>query len=313
MTPTVSVVICAHTLSRYDLTLRCITSALTGSLTPDEVLVVIDNNTTLSRAIEAATHHLPVTLLSNAGLGAAAARTTAIHVARSEIVAFIDDDAIPEHNWLAELIRPFSTQPIVAVGGAIVPDWEPGAALLPPELLWIVGATYRGHPTVPGPISRPIGANMAATRAALLEVGGFPQHFGPRDGVKTSSNEELAVFGKVRQRYGNNSIWYTPDAIVHHFAPAARTRLPYVIKRSWVEGTSKAAALHFVGRGTLRHDRSYLSHTLLPAILTYMVRPSTRADRRFGLLCILSLAVTSSGYVTGYMRNRSQIRKEARV
>ena len=59
-----------------------------------------------------------------------------------------------------------------------MPEWQADRRWLPDELLWIVGCTYRGHRTDPGPIRNPIGCNMAFRREELTAVGAFSTEFG---------------------------------------------------------------------------------------------------------------------------------------
>ena len=149
---------------------------------------------------------------------------------------------------------------------------------LPEELLWIVGSTYRGHRTDAGPISRPIGANMAARREALLELGGFPSAFGPRAGTKVSSNEELATYTAITNHFGDQSVRYVPTAVVHHFAPAARCTPRYVICRSLVEGTSKADVRRMFGSDVMGADRAYVRDVIASGILAYLIEGVRKRD-----------------------------------
>ena len=121
----------------------------------------------------------------------------ALRIAIGSVVAFIDDDAWADPSWLSALSRAFQDPGVLGAGGRVVPDWEDASAALPPEIYWVVGATYRGHRTDAGPISRPLGCNMAVRREIFLALGGFPSAFGPRSGAKMSSNEELATFTTI--------------------------------------------------------------------------------------------------------------------
>ena len=48
------------------------------------------------------------------------ARNIGIAHSAGEIVAFIDDDAVPEPTWLTYLITPFSRDKVSAVGGFVI-------------------------------------------------------------------------------------------------------------------------------------------------------------------------------------------------
>jgi glycosyltransferase involved in cell wall biosynthesis len=229
------------------------------------LFVVVDRNPRLRETL-ARELSPPVSVLDSDGHGVSAARNTALQRASGEVIVCIDDDAWAEPEWLAELLRPFDDDAICGAGGRILPDWEDEAHTLPPELLWIVGATYAGHPEGPGPFSRPIGANMAGRRVIMTEIGGFSPEFGPNGVVRVNSNEEFVLFGMMRDVHGQNSVWYVPTAVVHHFAPAYRTRWSYLRRRCLVEGTSKANVRSVRGANEMHHDRQYAVGTLLPGI-----------------------------------------------
>ena len=292
-------------MERFDQTCHCVASVLSGTRRPEEVVVVVDRNPILRDRLR---ESLPTTVqvIENVGSGAADARNTALRAATGAVALFIDDDAWGEPEWLSELHKAFQDPSLVGAGGRVVPEWEDPDAALPEELFWIVGSTYRGHRTDAGPISRPIGANMAARREALLELGGFPSAFGPRAGTKVSSNEELATFTAITNHFGDQSVQYVPTAVVHHFAPAARCTPRYVIGRSLVEGTSKADVRRMFGSDVMDADRAYVRDVIGSGILAYLmegVRKRNRRSLRFAGFVAGSFLLTAGAYVTRLARS----------
>jgi GT2 family glycosyltransferase len=299
MQPSVSVVVCTHTDRRLELLVECVDSLAANEPPPHEIVVVVDNNPGLQAQLPA---RLPpaVTVLPNAGAGVSEARNTGVAAASGEIVAFIDDDAVAEPDWLAHLTAPYDDPAIVATGGRAVPRWERPNRLLPPELYWVVGCTYAGHPTTAQALSRAIGCAMAVRRTALVGVGGFPREFGPSGPhPKSHSNEEVAVALRLRAVHGDASIWYAPGAVVRHFVPAARSTWRYLWQRCYVEGVSKADLRLTFGAAAMGFDRGYARHTLLPAIARYAVRglaPGGATSRRWAVAAAGGLLVTAAGY-----------------
>lgn len=300
----ITTVVCAHAHERIPHTRLALATVLEGSRTPDEVLLVLDGDDALEAALRT---DLPdaVTLLRNRGHGISDARNTALAAASGEVVAFIDDDAWVDMAWLATIERAFLRSAVLGVGGRVLPEWEDPRVALPEELFWIVGATYTGHRTDRGPITRPIGANMAARRDALTAVGGFSAAFGPRGGVKVSSNEELATFASLARAFGPDRIWYEPDAVAHHYAPAARCTFGYLLHRAAVEGRSKADVRALFGARSMAHDRSYARSVIVPGIARHTVRGVTRLDVD-ELSAAARIATAAVAAACGYLSRRAR-------
>lgn len=297
---TACVAIAAHTFDRLEQIKDSVASVLGGDRQPDQVVLVVDNNPRLAVTLAGL---LPssVVVLESEGRGLSHARNRALNYTGCDIVAFLDDDATACTSWLHEIVTSFEQRPeVVGVGGRICPNYDVGSRPVPAELLWIVGSTYQGHRETPGYISRPIGANMAFRRHVLTEIGGFDPDFGVVGTKRVNSNEEIALCSQLRRTYGDDCIWYAPSAIVDHFVPAIRTRWRYVIRRSWVEGRSKAGISARFGQHTMADDRSYASRVLLPGLFGYVKTALFRRDRvaihNAAALIVVGIA-TAGGYV----------------
>src|SRR3954468_4214546 len=83
-------------------------------------VVVVDNDATPSASLPP----LPVAarVVWEPVLGASSARNRGIAEATGSIVAFIDDDVVPDDDWLVELVRPLIDGMGDAVGGQVVLD-----------------------------------------------------------------------------------------------------------------------------------------------------------------------------------------------
>lgn len=292
----VSVVICAYTLDRWDqLVLAMASLAAQGEA--HETLLVVDHNDELFR--RARDRWPEVVVLANEGSqGLSDARNTGVRTATGEIVAFLDDDAVAGPDWLDILVAGFTGPGVVAVGGSAVPVW-PGAApaVLPDELLWIVGCSYRGLPTEPGPVRNVMGCSMAFRRAPLLAIGGFNADTG-RVGRLPIGCEETEVCIKLRQADSANEIRYEPSAQVRHHVSADRVRMAYVAHRSWCEGLSKAGIARTVGRQDALSSESVYASRVLPAAVWRELRGGRRGLTAAAAI-VLSLGLAGAGYLRG--------------
>jgi glycosyltransferase involved in cell wall biosynthesis len=259
-----------------------------------------------------------VRVIDSRGRGVSEGRNTGIDATEGALLAFIDDDAWAEPTWLERLESCFASDDIVGAGGRIVPDWLAGSSLLPAEIYWTVGCTYRGHTERPEPISRPIGCNMAFRRQALQTIGGFSPKFGPAGNEhrthrfsKSHSNEELALALAVRRIFGSSSIVYAPDAVVHHAVPSDRTTWRYLFIRCAAEGRSKADVRIHGGSTSMADDRSYLTRVLVPSMVRYVahaVRDRDSTALRHGMMNATAALVTGTAYgkqrVNGWRESR---------
>ena len=126
--PSVTVVICAYTELRWRLLLAGIASVRAQTLTPQELIVVVDHNPSLHRRLRAQVEPQDaVKVVENSGPhGLSGARNTGVYAATGDVVAFLDDDAAAAPDWLERLCALYDDQDVIAVGGRIVPRWETG-------------------------------------------------------------------------------------------------------------------------------------------------------------------------------------------
>ena len=74
--------------------------------------------------------------------GASAARNLGIKQAKGDIIAFIDDDAVPFLDWAEEMVKTYEDESIIGVTGPAFPLWpDEHVAWLPEEFYWIIGCT----------------------------------------------------------------------------------------------------------------------------------------------------------------------------
>ncbi len=293
----VAVIVPTYTVNRLATLKKCLGGILDNTRRPDEIVVVVDRDQSLFELLKGELSDSLVSVMLSEGRGVSAARNTGARRSKSEILVFIDDDVFPDRDWLATMTATLCRESVAGAGGNILPAYEEGARELPAEILWLVGCTYRGHPQGDVPITRPIGSTMAFRRDVFLEVGGFDSRFGPSSARRTSSNEELVLSEAIRNQFGPDVIRYQPESIVYHHVPKVRTTLQYMIRRSWVEGTSKGEVRSSSLSVVLDHDQRYLLDTMLPSMARYLISGSRNGiESAFQLFVVTS--VTAAGFLT---------------
>jgi glycosyltransferase involved in cell wall biosynthesis len=297
----VAVVVCAASHEREDVLRACVRSILEGSRVPNEILVVVDQNPALEASVAS---WLPaaVRLLRSESRGISSSRNAGLRASSSDVVAFVDDDAVVDSDWLLRLMQPFeASDEVLGAGGAVVPQWGGGRRWLPDELLWVVGCTYLGHRDDAGPIRNPIGCNMAFRRRELTAAGSFSREFG-KHGDSLNTCDETEVGLRLERVYGPGRIRFLPAARVRHFIPVTRIGWKTLVLRCASEGLSKARLRHVHGEMALDAERDYARGLVTRAVPRLVVRGIVRRDRQsvLGAAAILvSLVVTAGAYAGG--------------
>ena len=301
-TLTVSVIVCAYTQRRWQDLQDSVESARAQSGTT-EVVVVIDHETELFRMAKARWPELVVVENSEAQ-GLSGARNTGVAIATGDIVAFLDDDATADADWLTWMLDSFDDPSVAGVGGYAEPVWPDarGPKLYADELLWIVGCSYRGLPTETADVRNVIGCSMAFRRAAILAVGGFSSTVG-RVGNIPLGGEETELCIRIRQADPSARIVFEPMSLVNHRVSADRGTWGYLRRRSFYEGVSKAVLSRTLGRGdSLSSESSYLTR-VLPGAFFRELRQLGRGGGKRAAAIALTVTATVAGYGLGAVSN----------
>lgn len=306
---TVSTITCAFTEARWDDLTAALESLHAQTRCPDEVILVVDNNTSLLNRAQAAFPDV-VVIPNTHSRGASGARNTGSDRARGEIVAFLDDDATADPNWLEELLVPFRDGAVAGVGGEARPHWPATRPRwFPAEFDWVVGCSYVGLPVVTGPVRNLIGTNMSVRRTLMASVNGFREGFGnvvldpSPDARQTrlSTCEETDFCIRVTQAH-QNALWiYEPAAKVYHRVRGDRTTFKYFIARCWLEGKGKALLRQLLGPAdALGAEREYVRRVLPRGILNGLSDSARHGQLSGGFratVIAFGFAATATSYV----------------
>ncbi|MFB6600138.1 glycosyltransferase [Streptomyces diastaticus] len=310
-----SVIVCVHTEERWQDILDAVASLGAQSLPPLEILLVVDHHPVLLERLEHRFADGPpqVRVMPNAGpRGLSAGRNTGVGAARGEWVAFLDDDAVADPDWLRHLAAGYADPGVLAVGGRTEPRWESGRrpGWFPEEFDWVVGCTYRGHPSGRARVRNVLGGNASFRRSAFGLAGGFALGIG-RDGGRQPLGGEETEFCVRLTRVRPDAVLLVDDrAVIHHRVPRARERFAYFRSRTWAEGLSKALVARSVGAGAgLSSERRHTTRVLPAAVargLADALRGRPGGAARAGAV-LVGTAAAAGGYLAGSWRARRAV------
>jgi GT2 family glycosyltransferase len=299
--PSVSVIVCCYTRKRYDDLIAAIASLQGQTQQPEEVIVVVDHSPTLERDLR---HLRGVVVIRNRhGRGLSGARNSGLEVARGDVIAFLDDDAVAEPDWLARLYSWYWAPAVIGVGGRIVPAWDRGRPpWFPPEFDWVVGCSYVGLPDSAAPVRNLIGCNMSFRREVFESAGTFRTALG-RSRSMPDGCEETELCIRAGGSVPGSVLLYDPEAVVTHRIREQRHTIRYFVSRCLAEGRSKALVSRLVGaRQGLAAERAYALRALPVGVfrsVSRAVAESNAAILAQSLVIAAGLALTTAGYLKG--------------
>jgi glucosyl-dolichyl phosphate glucuronosyltransferase len=263
----ITVIICAYTEERWDFTLEAIESARHQRLRPIEIIVVVDHNPKLEERLR---RHDPVlrVLKNTEQKGLAGGRNSGIAASRSEFIAFLDDDARADPEWLSSMAGNVNRAEVIGVGSRVDPWWiGVRPAWFPDEFLWVVGCTYRGLPKSRQAVRNLLGGGMLVRRSVFERVGGFNPSLGRSGANSLLSCEDTEFCVRAQAMLPGTVLLYEPNASIRHRVSAKRLTWDYLWRRCYAEGLSKSVMARMVGRPGLSSEWRHTTLVLPTGIL----------------------------------------------
>ncbi len=208
----VSVIVC--TKGRPDKLLKCIRGLLQNDFKNKEILVVSESKADVNSITD-----LPVRIVFiPKNKGVAFSRNAGLEASGGDIVAYIDDDAVPDKNWILCLVSSYK-QGVVGVGGPIydpktrIPLWCGGKLRIIPDFLGLNRGIAIVNRSCFASIEKACdvdvlnGANMSFRRKFLKKIGGFDSSF------KFWFEEDDISF---RAKLNGGKLLYNPHAKIWH-------------------------------------------------------------------------------------------------
>ncbi|MFS8056774.1 glycosyltransferase [Rhizobium sp. BR 317] len=210
-------------------------------------IVVIDNASVDTATRDAVAGFRDIRYVFEPKAGLDFARNAALHAARGDIIAYLDDDVVVDRNWLAGLAK--ACRDNLGVGGftgLVLPFRLDTEAQIFFERRGGFGRGFARrefhkarfdnplHPVGSGVLGA--GCNMAFDRALLIRLGGFDEALDT--GAPLPGGGDLDIFYRVL-RSGRPMI-YEPEYAVYH---EHRETIPQLRRQYWTWGLGMMAFL----------------------------------------------------------------------
>ncbi|MBX7207579.1 MAG: glycosyltransferase [Verrucomicrobiaceae bacterium] len=198
--PRISVIVCTRNGAA---TLRACLAALEKQRHVNhEVLVIDDGSTDATAGI--AGEFTAFRYIRQDHTGLSAARNHGAREAAGEVLAFTDDDCVPDDEWLLRLSAAYDDPKWVAAGGPNVPP-------PPRNRTEVAVADAPGAPThvllSDEEAEHLPGCNLSVRKDALLRIGGFREEF-------TTAGDDVDICWRLRAAGGK--LRFVPAAMVWH-------------------------------------------------------------------------------------------------
>jgi glucosyl-dolichyl phosphate glucuronosyltransferase len=236
-----SLAICTY--NRAALLPRALESVARQRLNAEIEILIIDNGSTdNTRDVVASWQRtLPgIRYILEPKPGIAHARNRALKEARGEYLAFIDDDAWADSNWLVNLMSPIQSvrpEPECVVGPVSLvwegtrPDWFPDRF----ESL-LCRYEMGDVPRFLDPDGYLLTTNSLFHRETLLQLGGMRTDLGHRRKALIGG-EDNDIFNRLLA--GGHGVYYQPGALVYHPVPRERQTRRFLLRRLFWDGASQ--------------------------------------------------------------------------
>lgn len=224
------------------------------------------------------------------------ARNSAVEAAGTDVafIAMLDDDEVPEANWLTALLRVQAKYDADIVTGPVIP-YFPAA---PSD--WVRDGRFFDRPRYETGHELPHAHthNVLVRRAVFDKTGRFDDRFALTGG------EDLQFFRRAKAN-GARIVWAN-DASVEEWIPASRANLGWLLRRTYRNGATL---------GQVDRDRPDVLIALpvrivrglgrmVQGVLLMPVALLSRRDRQVRLVQALQLIWRGAGMITGALGGR---------
>ena len=234
-----SILVCTY--NRKDFLQLCLDSIIeqTKYYSEKEIeIIVIDNNSKdgTKNLVEQYKTITPITYYIEEEQGLSHARNAGINIANGNYIAFIDDDATINKNWLNSLLTGIKTIKADGFGGPIYPRFESECPS------WIDKRYFfREFKSIDGYLNPLVarggfsGGNMCIHKSIFKKIGVFNVNLGMK-GNKLGLGEESELFYRLFTSLKGNRLYNITEMSITHFEASFKFEKQYLKERIILSG-----------------------------------------------------------------------------
>jgi GT2 family glycosyltransferase len=221
-----------------------------------------------------------------------AARNLGWKKATTEYIAFIDDDAVAEKDWIKNINKFIKQNPNISMFGGPyeryfitkkIPSWFPDE----------YGVLNLGNKTRKLNFGKEwiTGTNLIIKKSLLLKIGGFNEALGIRK-KKLGYGEEIDLL--IRGHQAGFDIYYSPTIKVRHLISKKKLNLKWLITSDYLRGI-----VWYRLRRELQNTEASTKNNLKKEVSTkkkYLVNVSLDNPIKRNMYYVLSLLAFTIGY-----------------
>jgi len=223
-----SIVICTYNgEARIGKVLNCLRSQSQTDSIAWEVLVVDNNSRDNTR--EVISTYSEVQYIFEEKQGAAFARLRGVREATGRWIAFLDDDTLPDENWIAQAHQFAQAHPeIGAFGGQNHAAYEVEPPAEVRKIAPYLAIVERGSKPHRYDRVLPPSAGLVVQRQVWLDVVPERPFLVGRTSSEMLASEDIEAILHIQN--SGREIWYNPDMHLYHQIPQWRTERSYLLK-----------------------------------------------------------------------------------
>ena len=245
--PLISVVFTTHTTERLPDVEELLGSLRQQGYPNLELIFVAERQPELVERVNAFSSQRGIdnlkAIFNDGELGLSPARNLGVRHAQGEIIAFLDDDAIPFPEWAQNVAQSYADPTVIGVTGPGLPLWQHDSLRwLPEEFYWIVSCTAFSGWNERRPVRSAWGMNMSFRREAFDHCR-FSHEAGQTDGGfeawKAGPFDDAEFSINLRLKTGR-AVIFDPGVKVWHKVYTYRLTPRFIRGQSFWQGYTKA-------------------------------------------------------------------------